>query len=286
MARTTRKQTNELEFQGQVIVWLNQEIKKRPGLELDIATQEKPRHSSGKRSDLIVWSDRRGEIAFLAIELKTPTTPLNDPVFFADAIEKARHWNARYFALWNMREAEIYPTPAEGQRVFPDDALYRSSLPLAITQVEDWLRPAFADQLRAQAVAILDAAVTHSVTGAVKGHWLDTEIFVTRLTAVIDQLRHLFYRELTHSAGASRSLRKKLSSIAAQQGFSGFVKDIDYAIAGQIGYRFIGQILFYFALRRKNPALKEISLDADDQLPDAFDRYWNDVRRYDYEVAL
>ena len=203
MARTKRKKTNELEFQGQVVVWLNEEIRKRPGLRLDKATQEKPRQSSGKRSDLVVWSDRANELAFLTIELKTPTTPINDPMFFADAVEKARHWNAAYFALWNMRELEVYPTPSAGRNVLPNDAIYRSSLPLAITQVEDWLRTSFADELRNQSIAILDTALVHSVTGEVKGHRLDTEIFVSRLTSVIDQLRGVFYRDLTRAAGAS-----------------------------------------------------------------------------------
>ena len=114
MATAGRKQTNELEFQGQAGVWLNEEIKKRTGLNLDKATEEKPRKSSGKRSDLIVWKDRANELAFLAIELKTPTTPINDPVFFADAFEKAQHWGATYFALWNMREIEVYKTPQAG----------------------------------------------------------------------------------------------------------------------------------------------------------------------------
>ena len=176
------------------------------------------------------------EIAFLAIELKTPTTPINDAVFFADAIEKSRHWKAAYFALWNMRELEVYRTPSADHNVLPNDAIYRSSLPLAITQVEDWLKPSFANELRTQAVAILDTAITHSVTGEVKGHRLDTEIFVSRLTTAIDELRGVFYRDLTRASRTSRAVRKRLSNIAAQQGFSGFVKNIDYAIAGQIGY--------------------------------------------------
>ena len=99
MAKRGRRQTNELEFQGQVVVWLNEEIAKHPTFGLDKATQEKPRKLSGKRSDLIAWSDRANEIAFLTIELKTPTTPINDPVFLADAIEKAQHWNAKYFGM-------------------------------------------------------------------------------------------------------------------------------------------------------------------------------------------
>ena len=65
MGRTRRKQTNELEFQGQVIVWLNEEIKKRPGLNLDRATQEKPRQLSGKtqRPDRLVGPRERDSVS-------------------------------------------------------------------------------------------------------------------------------------------------------------------------------------------------------------------------------
>ena len=55
-------------------------------LGLNTATQEKPRRTSGHRSDMIVWIDRLALLPFLAIELKTPSTPINDPVFFADAL--------------------------------------------------------------------------------------------------------------------------------------------------------------------------------------------------------
>src|SRR5437763_143661 len=103
-----RKSTNELEFQGQVLEWTNEDLRRRPGLKLDRATQEKPRTVSGKRNDLVVWKSRAGELAFLTIELKTPETSIGDPTFFADAMEKAQFWGAPYFALWNMREAELY----------------------------------------------------------------------------------------------------------------------------------------------------------------------------------
>ena len=281
-----RKQTNELEFQGEVIIWLNNEISKRPGHSLEKATQEKPRKSSGKRSDLIVWTDRAAEVAFLAIELKTPVTPINDPDFFADAIEKAQFWKARYLALWNMREFEVYPTPTHEQQLLPSDAMKRSARPLAISQVEDWLEPAHATQLRNQAVEILDAVVLHHATGSLAGQTIDSQIFVTYLTDVIGKLKSLFYRDLTKAAGSDRKLRKQLNAIAAEQGFKGFVEDIHYAIAGQMGHRLIGQILFYFALKRKLTTLKDIKLSASDKFPDALLPYWNEVRRYDYEALF
>lgn len=223
----------------------------------------------------------------MTIELKTPTTPLNDPIFLADACEKGQHWKSKYFALWNMRELEVYETPPIGAPIpLPSQAICRSFPPLAITQVAEWLKPAFKAELQKQAVQLLDAAILHHATGKVSGHTIDADIFVARLTESIGNLRGIFYRDLTKAAGTSRKLRKRLNALATEQGFNGFVDDIDFAIAGQIGYRFIGQILFYFALRRKIPALKPLIIDAKDKLPDAFLPFWNEVRRYDYEALF
>ncbi|OEI84746.1 N-6 DNA methylase [Brucella sp. BO3] len=284
MAKSGRKLSNELEFQGEVISWLNNEILKRKGINIDKATQEKPRLQSGKRSDLVIWKDRASETAFLAVELKTPNTLINDPVFFADAIEKAQHWHAPYFAMWNMREIEVYRTPAPGSAPLPHEAIMQSALPLSINSVEDWFNEPFTSELKIQALEMLDAALIHAANGEVAGQAIDTEIFVSRLTESIRRLRTLFYRDLRHAAASNRALRKTLSSIAAEQGFKGFVQDINYAIAGQMGYRLIGQILFYFALRRKITSLREITLSPSDKLPDALQPYWNEVRRYDYEA--
>lgn len=282
--KSGRKESNEQEFQGQVITWLNTEISKRT-LGLDTATQEKPRKTSGHRSDMIVWIDRLALLPFLAIELKTPTTPINDPVFFADALAKGRYWKSKYFALWNMRDFEVYET-THTKTPTPADAIRKSSHALGLSQVEDWLKPNFKKDLHAHAVEILDAAIAHSISAAEHQHAIDPDIFVSRLTEGIGQLRTIFYKDLRKASGTDRKLRKQLKQISAEQGFEGFVDDIDYAIAGQIGYRFIGQILFYFALRRKIPALKELKIGPNDALPAALKPYWDEVRRYDYEALF
>lgn len=282
--RSGRKDSNEQEFQGQVISWLNVEIAKRK-LGLDTATQEKPQKHSGRRSDMIVWTDRVALLPFVAIELKTPATPINDPTFFADALSKGRHWRSKYFALWNMRDFEVYETTFS-KIPTPADAIRKSSHPLAISRIEDWLKPNFKKELHDQAIGILDAAIIHSISGAGLQHAIDPEIFVSRLTDGIGQLRTIFYKELKKASSADRKLRRDLKRIATEQGFEGFVDDIDYAIAGQIGYRFIGQVLFYFALRRKIPALKDLVVGPNEALPAALRPYWDDVRRYDYEALF
>ena len=286
MERTKRRHTNELEFQGEVIVWLNDVIARRYRPRIDKATQEKPRVTSGKRSDLIVWTNRKTENAFLAIELKTPSTPINDPDFVVDAVEKAYHWNAKYLAVWNMREYELYQALDSHQVPLPNKAIVRSTRPLPLASVEDWLKPSHSRSLREIAHQILEAALIHDELGDHPGHAIETEIFVERLTDSVDRLKWLLYEQLRKAAKVNRKLRKRINAISAEQGFKGFVEDIDYAIAGQIAHRLTGQILFYFALRRKITTLRAISLSESDQLPDALRTYWNDVRRYDYEALF
>ena len=281
-----RKSTNEMEFQGQVLEWLNEELRRRSGLELDKATQEKPRNTSGKRSDLVIWKDRAAEAAFVAIELKTPDTPINDPNLFADAIEKAQHWRAPYFAIWNMREAELYKAPSKGGLVTPADAIKRWPLQSGVRKVEDWLQADVAKALQRQVIDILEAAWGHNATSGAAGHIIDAEIFVARLSDSIGRLRTIIYKELANRSRASAKLRRSLNTIAVEQGFKGFVEDIAYAIAGQIGYRLVGQILFYFALRRKQPSLKPLVVGSRDAIPDALQSFWNDVRRFDYEALF
>lgn len=286
MGAKGRKSTNEFEFQGQVLEWFNHEIRHRPGLALDRTTQEKPRKVSGKRNDLVVWKDRAAEVSFLTIELKTPSTKINDPELFSDAIEKAQFWRAPYFAIWNMREAELYKTPPPGQYLTPAEAIKRWPTQPLVSKLEDWLRADSSKALRLQVINILESAWGHQATGGHTGNVIDAEIFVSRLSDSIGRLREILYKQITSKTHTSAQLRRQLNKIATEQGFKGFVEDIDYAVAGQIGYRLIGQILFYFALRRKQPSLPALVITPKDKIPEAFQPYWNDVRRYDYEALF
>ena len=279
--------TNELEFQGQVLTWLNTYISRHPAIGLERATQEKPQRTSGRRNDLVVWRSRTSESAFLSLELKTPDTPISDPMLLADALTKAHQWQAPYFAIWNIAEAELYKTPISHHYVTPADAIHRWSLPRGIRRLEDWLVPHVSDSLEAQAETLLDKALEHLLLGgAAAAIHIDAEIFVAKLARAISGLRRLLTAQIATRSRHSPALRTTITRLAAQHGFLGFVEDVHYAIAGQMGYRLVGQILFYFALRRKQPALRELALSDNDALPTALAPYWADVRRFDYEALF
>jgi type I restriction-modification system DNA methylase subunit len=278
-----KHKSNEWEFQGEALTWVNEQIKRRPGLGLDKATQE-PSKINPKRSDLVIWWNRAADSAFLTMELKTPAIPINDPNFLSDASEKANRWGAPCFAIWNMQTAELYKTPAKGLAT-PADRVHVFAINPLITSVDDWLDPKKALSLKADAVTIFETAWEKFAIKSDNTVEIEASVFVDKLAARLEQLRSFFHPELSAKAKKSE-VRKRLKEIAAQQGFLGFVEDVDAAIAGQYAYRLIGQILFYLALKRKQPTLKDLKIPANASLPKALRPFWDDVRRFDYEALF
>lgn len=281
--KSKAKQTNEQEFQSQVASWLQALVKKRNLKSIDKVTSETPDKTS-KRNDLVIWRNRAARDAMLAVELKTPTTPINDAVFFNDALEKGQKWKAAHFGVWNMQRLEVYSTPAKGMAP-PLQPLFSINTAAAITTVEDWLDPVKEAALRDVAEQMLDAVLAASA-GISPGFTVDSEVFVSRLASAITDLRVSIYTEMRKAAGASKKLRKTINQIATKQGFAGFVDDIDHAISGQLGYRIVGQVLFYFALRRKNTSLPPLAVDIGQPLLPQLSHFWNLVRKFDYEALF
>jgi type I restriction-modification system DNA methylase subunit len=280
-----RKRSNEWEFQGQVLNWLNEEITRRQGLGLERATQE-PSKTTPKRSDLVIWRSRAADEAFLEIELKQPKVSITNLDFFRDAEEKAKRWGAAYFAIWNMAAAELYKTPEGNTRATPSDRIHTWPVLKEITSVDDWLNHDKQELLKKQALLILDKAWEHNQRADGVVLPIDTSVFVERLSTLIPRLKINLHLTLVSKSKGDRTLRQRIKQIAAEQGFAGFVDDVEAAIAGQYAYRIVGQVLFYFALRRRLPALPELELKPSDSAPSCFKPFWDRARRYDYEAIF
>jgi type I restriction-modification system DNA methylase subunit len=279
-----KHKTSEWEFQGEVLTWINDQISRRPGLGLEKATQE-PSKVTLKRSDLVIWWNRAANSAFFTLELKTPRVPINDPTLLADASEKATRWRAPCFAIWNMQMAELYRTPISGTAT-PADRVHQFPMNPLISSVDDWLDPKKGLTLKADALNIFETAWENFAIKSEQTVEIEASIFVDKLGARLEQLRSYLIPALSTKAAKSGTVRRRLKELAAEQGFAGFVENIDAAIAGQYAYRLIGQVLFYFALRRKQPSLKALKIPSSAPLPMALRPFWNDVRRFDYEALF
>ena len=280
MSRTT----NEWEFQGSVLGWLNDAIRRSPGRGLEKATQE-PSKVTRHRSDLVVWFKRSAETAFLTIEIKTPSTLITDNRTFLDASRKAQRWESKFFAIWNMQVAELYKTPGNDESISPADCLQRFQLDTKVCSIEDWLQSAVEESLKKRAESILDQA-WHQWVDKKTFVPIDSSVFVDRLAERLTVLKTNLCEDLASETSRDRQLRRRINQIAAAQGFIGFVEDINAAVAGQMAYRLIGQVLFYFALRRKQLDLPPLQLQPDSALPAALRPFWDAVRRYDYDALF
>src|SRR5207249_3083008 len=133
----------------------------------------------------------------------------------------------------------------------PSACLYRWAPDPLISKVEDWLKPAVAASLKKRALEILDKTWSLAVSKGTAPIVIEASVFVDRLAQRISNLRNHVYTALNALTSKNRSARRRLRAQAAAQGLLGFVEDLNQAIAGQYSYRIIGQLLFYFALRRK-----------------------------------
>ncbi|MFL6386761.1 MAG: class I SAM-dependent DNA methyltransferase [Terriglobales bacterium] len=278
-----KHKSNEWEFQGQVLTWINEQISRRPGLRLDKATQE-PSKITPKRSDLVIWWDRSANNAFFTVELKTPEVPITDPKLLNDASEKAARWGAPCFAIWNMQMAELYKTPTNGFAT-PADRVHPFPMNPLIGDVDDWLDAKKGLALKADAINIFETAWEKFAIKSEQTVEIEASVFVDKLAGRLQQLRSYLIPALSAKA-AKPTVRRRLKELAAEQGFAGFVESIDAAIAGQYAYRLIGQVLFYFALRRMQPSLKALEIPGSAPLPAALRPFWDDVRRFDYEALF
>ncbi len=155
-----------------------------------------------------------------------------------------------------------------------------------VRTVDDWLNPKCAASLKKRALEILDKAWGFHQDKNRKSIIIDASVFVDRLANRLAELQQEILPEMRQKVARSHSIRKRIRALSATQGFIGMVDDLEVAVVGQYAYRLIGQVLFYFALRRRQPSLKSIELSSTDELPDALKQYWDDARRFDYEALF
>lgn len=276
--------TNEWEFQGAVLTWLNVFVADH-GFGWSGASQEAP-SAGARRSDIVLWEDQAAGRAILEIELKTPKTPLADPMLRRDSVGKAQHNRAPYILLWNMRNAEMYKTPQYPRRdLMPDDFIASLGQVSEIKSTQDWTSASNRLALRNIANNVVRACHDLVTSGAVGKSIVDATIFVDSIKEPVDRLRLRLHEDVGR-ARRDRSFNLRLVEWADVQGLSQIVKDLDAALAGQVAYRITGQLLFYFAFRRQHSELPALNISTTQPATPQLRQYWDRVRTFDYEALF
>lgn len=108
-------QDNERSFVIQLISEINNYIQDR---QISIKRAGGERTINGghfvKFPDVLLFSDRQQSVILQGWEAKCPDVPIDDPVFVADARNKARLLNCNSTVLWNFQYAQLHVCNDDG----------------------------------------------------------------------------------------------------------------------------------------------------------------------------
>lgn len=260
MAKT---KATELEFQGQVIAWIKEQIS-HGGLPFENATGDSSLYGleTVRFPDVLLTLDFACQRPFCGWELKTPTTDVRDAKLLKDAVKKAQTLPAKYFVTWNMQTAIIWRTPPKIRKTVKEKDKVREFGPdVRIQSVDDIRDPQKALLMESVCAQLLrDLARLHKDEN-INLPVADTTVFVGLVVNASEQMAGTLSKDI-NKAIADKSFNAKLNAWAKKQGVSKYDQDYRETLAQQIAYKIIGKILFYMTLRRHNLDLPRMELPA------------------------
>lgn len=101
---------NERVWAGQLISWIQEEIRERKTVFQDATNDAGIKLGSGKTKfpDVLLFTDKISGIIFNGWELKFPDTTVNNNEMLLNALEKAERLQSDSFVTWNGSEAVIW----------------------------------------------------------------------------------------------------------------------------------------------------------------------------------
>ncbi|MDP2920607.1 MAG: N-6 DNA methylase, partial [Dehalococcoidia bacterium] len=256
--------SNEYEFQGMVVGWLN-EFLAAESYPFDTATQNpslKTGESKTQFPDIQLWINYQAKLGFCGWELKTPKTKADDSTLLEDAAEKAHAMKAEYFVTWNMRDTIIWTTPNIGERVKAEHRRKQYPALYQINSADDLKNEVHKISLKNRAKEILDDLTVLKNKGTLQSITADDTFFVKKLRAAVDSLYPDAEKSLKKKAAFDIGFRKDLAGWASKQGTVLQAGDEFYRmVARQMVYRLLARIIFYETLTGKFKKLPELNLN-------------------------
>jgi len=254
--------SNELEFQGFVIGWLNSFLASG-SYPFDTATPNTSLKvlDTTKYPDVLLWINYTSKMGYCGWELKTPTTKADDPKLLKDASGKAQTMGAEYFVTWNMRDAIIWRTPKPGETVKAENREKQYPQLIDINGVEDLKNEQNKIALKQRTKEILDDLTTLKNKGTLVSVIATPTFFVKKLQTVVENISPDVEKALKKKNGLKIKFHNDLNAWAKQQGISNTGTDEFFnMIARQMVYRLLARIIFYEALTSAHKALPKLDL--------------------------
>lgn len=284
--------SNEREFMGQVVSWLN-EILKSGSYPFETASSEtsvKVEEKKTKFPDVQIWINRQAGSGFCGWELKTPLTPVDDPETLENAAEKARAMRADYFVTWNMRDAVIWRTPQWTETVSNVHRL-KTYQPLhKVTTPDDLWVESKQVLLKSRAKEILNDLSTLHREGHLHLIDVDSVFFVHKLSEAVKAVMPHVKKSLVAEVGKNNRFKNDLFDWAVKQGVATYEAGETFYenVSRQIVYRLLGRIVFYQTLRRFRADIPKMDLHGINpkSAGDRLKEYFHKARQIDYQAVF
>jgi hypothetical protein len=293
---------NERAWAGQLISWIQEEIREGRTIFQDATNDAGIKLESGKTKfpDVLLFTDKISGIIFNGWELKFPDTDADDNEMLLNALEKAERIKSDSFVTWNGAEAIIWKIEDETYSVKKISRLKVYPKEKNINSREDLADPAKYRQhepaLRKRLKDILHDLGQLYESGELKQAINISGNFVDAVSVAAEIILPQFKEEIVKLKGANASFRKEFnqwkiyesSTLKILASSSRRPENVieEEVLAKFTFYNLIGKIIFYLTLSENlSGSLQKLDLKSAKNVKQSLQSYFDEASRIDYQAV-
>jgi hypothetical protein len=297
-----QQKLNERAWAGQLISWIQEEIRESRTVFQDAINDSGIKLESGKTKfpDVLLFTDKISGIIFNGWELKFPDTEADDTEMLSNALEKAERIKSNSFVTWNGAKAIIWKILNEKYSLDSISKLKEYPKENNINGREDLANPnkyrLHEPLLRKRLVEILHDLEQFYESGELKqainisGNFVDAvksaaEIILPQFKVAIEKLKGAnapFRKEFNQWKIYESSTLRILASSSRRP--ENLIEE--EVLAKFTFYNLIGKIIFYLTLSENlSGSLKKLDLKSSNNVKQTLQNYFDAASRIDYQAV-
>ncbi len=294
---------NERVWAGQIISWIQEEIKEGKTVFQDATNDTGIKLDSGRTKfpDVLLFIDKISGIVFNGWELKFPDTSVDDNEMLLNAIEKADRLKSDSFVTWNGSEAIIWKIENNTYNIGSISKLKEYTKEQNINTREDLADPIKYKQneknLRTRLKQILHHLEQLYLGGELKQAINISGNFIDAVKQASEIILPQFKNEIEILKGANSPFRKEFnrwkiyesSTLKILASSSRKRENVieEEVLAKFSFYNLIGKIIFYLTLSENlSGSLKKMEIKNSTNIKQTLDSYFDDASRIDYQAVF
>ncbi len=294
---------NERVWAGQIISWIQEEIREKKTVFQDATNDAGIKLDSGKTKfpDILLFTDKISGIVFNGWELKFPDTSVDDKEMLLNALEKAERINSDSFVTWNGTEAIIWKIENDNYTLKNISKLKVYSKEKSINVRGDLADPIKYKQneplLRARLIKILHDLELLYLDGKLKQAINISDNFIEAVKEASEIILPQFQNEIEKLKGGNASFRKEFNQwkiyesstlkILASSSRRPETVIEEEVLAKFSFYNLIGKIIFYLTLSENlSGSLKKLDLKTSKNVKQTLENHFEEASRIDYQAVF